>query len=168
MRKSEVLNSMKHSTRIEAKTKWREVHSIQKKIQKHTALTWKNKHTKWWKKLGEMDDEASTGEFWQLAAQLKPKSNNHFPTIMEDENGGSYRTTPSIMNHVQGYYTDISNNDDEQAHEFCRSQNINDLEISMIETKAKQMSRSALNNNERIEDEEGPCNNNFTWEELCT
>ena len=167
MRKSEVLNSMKHATNIEAKTKWCEVHSIQKKIQKHTALTWKNKHSKWWKKLGEMDNDASTGEFWQLAAHLKPKSSNHFPTIMEDEKGGSYRTKPAIMNHVQGYYTDISNNDDEQTHDFYRSQNMSDLEITMIETNAKQKSRCALNINERIKDEEGPCHNIFTWDELC-
>ena len=166
IRKSAVLNSMRHATKVEAKTKWREVHSIQKQIQTHTTLAWKNKHAKWWKQLGEMDDEADTGEFWQLARYLKHNSDNQFPTIMEDEEGGSYRTKPDIMKHIEEYYTDISNNDDEQAHKFYKSRGMSSEEIAAIETNAKMHARTAFRRNEQREEEDGPCDNDFTWDEL--
>ena len=165
-RKSAILNSMRHDSPSDAKSKWREVHSIQKQIQKHTARTWKSTHAEWWRQLGEMIDEADTGEFWRLTKYLKNNTEHQFPTIMENEEGGSYCTKTEIMDHIEKFYTDISNNDDGQAREFYRSRDMSAAEVAEIESNAKCRARTTKRHNEQREEEDGPCDNDFTWKEL--
>ena len=158
---------MKHATELEAKVKWREVHYIQKQIQSHASRTWTTTHAPWWKKLGEMDDDANASEFWQLADNLKYNANNLFPSIMEDEDGATYRTKLDIMTHIEKYYTDISDNNDKQAQEFYKSRGMSDGEIASIASEAKQKARTAFSQNEQREEEEGPCDDDITWDEFC-
>ena len=164
--KSTVLNSMKHASKLEAKIKWLEVHAIQKQIQSITAKEWKSQHESWWKELSEMDDDANASEFWRLVEKFKPHMGKQFPSIMEDGEGGRYRTKSDIMNHIKKFYTDISNNDDTQAHAFYKSENLSEKEIKDISTNAENKSRNTFRQNEEREPEHGPCDDNITWKEL--
>jgi hypothetical protein len=164
--KSRILNSMRHVNQLEAKNKWVEVHVIQKQIQGLASREWKSHHQTWWRELGELDDNADASEFWRLAEKFKPHMGEQFPSIMEDEKGNTYRTRLDIMNHIKRYYTDISNNTDEQAQVFYTSEGMSGEDIEEISKGAKNKSRHAFRQNEQREQEEGPCDDNISWAEL--
>jgi hypothetical protein len=165
-RKSKILNSMRTATKEQVITMWREVHSIQKQMQAQTAQAWKTENSVWWQKIGELDDSADASEFWQLAQHLKHKDGRTFPTVMEDDNGGSYRTKTEILDHIKKYYCDISNNIDTQASDFYNSRGMTDTEVENIAATAANKARTTFRKNEQREPEDSPCDNQITWEEF--
>ena len=168
--KTAILRSMSGAPRATAKSKWKEVHVLQKQIQKNMAVGWKLLNGKWWKQINALDHEASAAEFWRISANLRPKTSNQFPTVLTDEDGGTYRSKDTILNHVADYYTDISNNDDLHAKQFYASLQLGMSQDDMkeIAKKSKNEFRKMWRENGRSPRTQGPCNSPLLWEEFIT
>ena len=166
--KTAILRSMSGAPRATAKSKWEEVHVLQKQIQKNMAVGWKLLNGKWWKQINALDHEASATEFWRISANLRPKTSKQFPTVLTDEDGGTYRSKDTILNHVADYYTDISNNDDLHAKRFYASLGMSQADIEEIAKKSKNEFRKMWRENGRSPRTQGPCNSPLLWEEFIT
>ena len=164
--KTAILKSMSGAPRAIAKEKWKKVHILQKQIQKNMTAGWKLLNGKWWKQINALDHEASAAEFWRISANLRPRCSNHFPTVLTDEKGGTYRSKDTILNHVADYYTNISNNEDLHAKQFYASLGMTQEAIDAIAKKSKSEFRKMWRENTRSPRTEGPCGSPLSWEEF--
>ena len=148
---------MSGAPRATAKEKWKEVYVLQKQIQRNMTAGWKLINGKWWKQINALDHETSAAEFWRISANLRPRSSNHFPTVLTDEEGGTYRSKDTILNHVADYYTNINNNEDLHAKQFYASLGMTQEEIEKIGKKSKNEFREMWHKNGQTPRTEGPC-----------
>ena len=95
--KSRLLNSLKKASKTTTAITWRKVQLIQKKIQGHTHRKWEETHTEWWEAIGDLDDEADAGDFWEIANRFKAKQTHDFPTILSSKT----RKVHCTMNQTQ-------------------------------------------------------------------
>ena len=164
--KSRLLNSLQKASRSQTVATWRRVHVIQKAIQKHAQKKWEETHSEWWEAIGELDDEADAGDFWEIANKFKAKQSHDFPTIIKDENGVIYKTPLAILKHIKNYYIEISLNDDEPAKTFYASLGMQDQDVATLAKNTANKFREMMKENENTRPTEGPCTNSITMKEL--
>ena len=99
--KNRLLNSLKKASKNTTVSTWRRVQMIQKKIQSHAHTEWEETHAEWWEAIGDLDDEADAGDFWEIANRFKAKQSHDFPTIIKDEKGALYNGPNTILDHIK-------------------------------------------------------------------
>jgi hypothetical protein len=135
--KNQLLSSLKTASKTTTARTWRRVQLIQKQIQSHAHSKWEESQSEWWEAIGELDDEADAGDFWEIANRFKAKQSHDFPTIIKDENGKLYNEPRTIIDHIKNYYIEISLNDDEPAKTFYESRGMQPQDVETLQKTQK-------------------------------
>ena len=164
--KSQLLNSLKKASKTTTARTWRRVQLIQKEIQSHAHKEWEDTQSEWWEAIGELDDEADAGDFWEMANRFKAKQTHDFPTIIKDEKGALYNEPNTILSHIKDYYIEISLNDDEPAKTFYASRGMQAQDVEALAESTKKEFRAMMKKLKTAHPPEGACNNPITMKEL--
>ena len=164
--KSRLLNSLKKASKTTTANTWRKVQLIQKKIQGHAHRKWEETHTEWWEAIGDLDDEADAGDFWEIANRFKAKQAHDFPTIIKDEKGTLYNEPNTILDHTKNYYIEISLNDDEPAKTFYASRGMQEKDVAALAKTTENKYREMMNELKTTSPPKGPCTRPITRKEF--
>ena len=164
--KNQLLSSLKKASKTTTTRTWRRVQLIQKQIQSHAHSKWEEAQSEWWEEIGELDDEADAGDFWEIANRFKAKQSHDFPTIIKDENGALYNEPSTIINHIKNYYIEISLNDDEPAKTFYESRGMQAQDVETLAKTTENEFRKMMRELKTTNPPEGPCSRPITMKDL--
>ena len=108
------------------------INAIQALIRDQSQQTNRDSNEQWWTEINRMKfNSPHTVElFWKLARKLNPNTKQSLPTMFKSTDDTPLTTANSILSHIQGYYEDISTDNDKSATDELINQNISPEALS--------------------------------------
>ena len=131
--KNRLINQLKAANKARENTKelWNNIHAAQKKLTQLTNEPFEFNNTKWWAKLTNIKTPEEAKTFWTAQKRLKNNNTKQFPTIIKHE-GKHIHGSQDIFQHIQTFYTQISQNKDKVAQQFALDNGITQEKADMI------------------------------------